>query len=311
MSGKKPAVEEPSKVRFPDVKIPPILPDSTLKYAWSLTLSFSGHDDAKLEAQYVRDAIKGIGIRVTKRVDNSEEEARADAIKDLRYFEAIEAAINSCVRNLLTITRGRNKNFEETDELLKSQIESINSLTNLSANLQSGLGRLASMTFGGATTGAIIAYFSPNLPTWVLPLSVAGIGALAYGVHETVIVPRSKRNVETELIKTEARRGMYFQQFVRRARTTLHSLLDDVLRIYSEVYGSPFHEEKFDDPAERRKIVADTLRGIENESPFVCKYLTKHYLEDKITRDLWVICESGREPEYCKHWEGAKTRIPS
>ena len=298
-------------MKLPDVKIPPILPDSALKYAWSLTLSFSGHENAQLEAQYVRDAIKGIRNRVTKRVDNGEGEARAGAIKDLRYFEAIEAAINSCVRNLLTITRGRNKNFEETDELLKSHIESINSLSNLSMSLQSGLGRLTSMTFGGATTGAIIAYFSPGLPPWVLPLSVAGVGALAYGVHEAVLVPRSKRKVEEGLIKTEARRAMYFQQYVQRARITLRSLLDDVLRIYSEVYGSPFHEEKYDDPAERRKIVADTLRGIENESPFVCKYLTKHYLEDKITRDLWVICESGREPEYCKCWEGTKTRKPS
>jgi len=303
MSGKKPAVEEPSKVRLPDVKIPPILPDSALKFAWSLTLSFSGYDDAKMEAQYVRDAIKGIKNRVTKRVDESDEKEKVEAIKDLTYFETIEVSIRSCVRNLLIITRGRNKNFEETDVLLKSQIESIASISKLSANLQSGIGRVASMTFGGATAGAIIASFWPGLPDWVLPLSVAAIGALAYGVHEALFVPWSKNKVEKELINTEARRGMYFQQYVQRCSTTLNSLLDDALRIYSEVYDSPYHEEKFNDPEERRKVVTDTLSGIENVSPFVCKHLTKHFLEGKITRDLWAICESGREPKYCEHWK--------
>ena len=155
------------------------------------------------------------------------------------------------------------------------------------------------MTFGGASVGAIVATFIPDLPSWVLPLVISAFGALAYGIHERIIVPRTRRRVEKELIKTEARRSLYFQQYVERSRAALRSLLDDSLAVYKAVYRSHYLPKEYGAEEKRWKVVNDTISGIENKAPFVCKYLTQHYLDEKIRPDLWVICESGRDIEKC------------
>lgn len=278
---------------------PPILPEMVLKYAWGLTIAHSEDKtvDAKAEADKIRNRLTELEKRFSDKAGSNY------TPQNKSYLEEVETAINSCMRNLHIIIQGRNLNFKETDSYLATQRDNIQSISKLTSNLGSSINRLSSMAVGGFSMGAIVVTVFPSVPQWAVPMLIFIAAALAYGFHEWKIVPWTRNKINIELVKTDIRRQMYFQSYVNRSKIVLKSLLDDVLTIYERVYGSPYRSDIYDLEEKRWEIVKNTITGIEDESPFVCKYLVKHYIEDKITPEFWVICESGRNVEDCPYYE--------
>jgi hypothetical protein len=91
---------------------------------------------------------------------------------------------------------------------------------------------------------------------------------------------------------------LYYDQYLTRVATTLTSLYLDLDRIHKNVFGQSYPVD-----ADVQVIVNEMLEGV--RSTF-CDYIHKHMNEEKITPELWSLCETGKATEGCFFWEGKK-----
>jgi hypothetical protein len=101
------------------------------------------------------------------------------AKKDLIYVDNVLSAIYACERNILSILRGRDLNFKQTDQLMENQIKNIESSDRLSKDLHSSIPRLFATGTGAAGTvfvGYLLSFFNVNIPDTVL-YAAAVVGA--------------------------------------------------------------------------------------------------------------------------------------
>ena len=98
-------------------------------------------------------------------------------------------------------------------------------------------------------------------------------------------------------------RGLYYDQYVRRVAEILLGLFLDLERIHRRVFQDNFETDMT--PAAVEKIVKGTLAGVR---PTLCRYTHKHMRENKITPELWTLCESGNLEAVgmCPLWEGQR-----
>ncbi len=320
-----------------------ILPERAVDLAWGLTLAYSSSkDDAVItSADDLRNRLKQIQTDMqqtaTKR-DNARDEIRKaleeaikggnrnaaqleklletaeasckDANKDLTYIENVISAITACNRNLLTIVRGRNQNFEQTDRLMASQIANIESSARLTANLQSVLPR-AFATGGGASGTIVVNYILDLTIHYTLPVEVlAAVATIAagcvYALYQWKIAPRNVVRSQQEIIKNNYRRDIYYRRYISRVVSTLSSLFDHTLSLYKKIYDQDYNP-LYNSVEEREKVVWTALGGKEGICGKFCPLLNEHYLTNKITPERWALCQTGEGYKECKEWPKTQT----
>lgn len=273
-------------------KKPPILPRQVVQFAWGLTIEHSSARDVDLQAKEIRDRMDEIKSNVYKTEDK----------KDILYIDNIYPAIANCVRTLLIIIRGRNTNFEETDSLSRMYIKNIESISRFTLDLQSAVGRITTMTFGGSSVGVILAYFFPNLPAFFLPFAVATAAAGAYALHELIIKPINRGMIEKVKIQNDYKRNLYYQQYVRRSKIALTAVFEEALYLYEEIYKDKY-DKKYDNKANREKFIENMMKSLEFK--FTCEYIHDCYADKifLINKERWETCESGEGCEKCDEWK--------
>ena len=279
--------------------IPPILPNEVMHWAWSLTIVHSG---TKKRAE-VEEQEKMIRTRMS---DVRTKVLEGDNAQDKKYMNAVFSAVDSCVRTLLVIIRGRDKNFEETDSLMEMYIKNNESISSFTLSLQSAFGRFAGMTFGGTSATAIVMTLFPNLPVWVFPLTLSAMGAISYALYEVFVTPWKLKKNMIARIKNDYQRDIYFQSYVNRCRDTLVGLLMNTFTIYKQIY-EVHYDDSFDNIETQRKFannaVNDSLGSLGLK--YCCEdihdcYEKKVFLtNESIERGRWATCESGEGNEKC------------
>ena len=269
---------------------PPILPREAVQWTWSLTIGQSGSSDAEVlreRQKEIQGYIDGIKDELGKTGKASQQ--------DIRYIDGVYAAINSCVRTLHIIIRGRDTNFKEVDKLKEVYLAKAEDIVTFSGNLQSAFGRIATMTIGGTSVTAIVAYYLPNLPVFVFPLVLAAAGAISFGVHEQFVKPWKRGENVKANVKNDYQRNQYYQQYVRRSKDALTGLFKETLDLFEEIYGKsydPVHNK----PGKKEEFVNSLLKPIEFENytcPIIHECFAKGIILDKKNLDRWPTCESG------------------
>jgi len=276
---------------------PPILPREAVQFTWALTIGQSGSADAeglRERQKDIQDYIDGIRSELVKKGKANQQH--------IRYIDAIYAAINSCVRTLHIIIRGRDTNFKEVDKLKEVYLAKAEAITTFSGNLQSAFGRIATITIGGTSATAIVAYYFPNLPTFVFPLVLAAAGAISFGVHEQFVKPwQQKENVKAS-IRNDYQRNLYYQQYVRRTKDALTRLFKETLDLYKEIYDGSY-DPKYDIPKNREEFTDNLLGPLGFNIPYICPNIhdcfAKGIILDKKNLDRWPTCESGEGYDKC------------
>lgn len=281
--------------------LPPILPEMTPNFAWGLTLGYSQDIEAKGRADKIRNRLEEIKRTVYEETKENKEKERADRL----HVDNVLAAIDSCERTLLTVIRGRNLNFKETDRLMETQIKNIESSSRVMLNLHSVLPRI--FATGGGAAGTVLVKFILNslfkieIPDEVLYSAAVVAAGVGYGIYQLVVAPKTSRRAQQQIIKNDYRRNLYYRQYLERSRGSLTALFSDTLNIYEKVYRKKY-ESKYDNEEERQKVVMNAMGGSEALSGRWCKKIHEHYHDNKITPVEWTTCESGIGYEKCSRW---------
>lgn len=265
--------------------LPPV---TAVRMVWARTGTFSSDPDSKLAAAMTEAAVKQLRDRAEK------EEPREE--KDY-IFSAI-VAMDAALRNLDIIQKGRELNFQENERLRQACLDSVAENIAFGNKARDFLKSLPTITIGGAGSVTLAASLQSSLK--LSDLQLWGIGltaaALGYLVHLGV-VRLMRRRTQMLYVVQDYERGLYYSQYVTRAAVELTSLYLDVDRIHKNVFGQSYQVE-----TEAQAIVGEMLKGIR---PTFCKYAHKHVRGQKVTPELWPLCETGGDaPVSCPYWEG-------
>lgn len=155
-------------------KFTTITPELGARIAWKIAGIYSENIEEKDSAKAVRHDIELAVKDVTHETEK-------------KYNQEAMILINSSLHNMQVAISGRNLNFKEVDKLRKQSQDNIAHFSQFSANLQSIIPRIGSMTLVGAGSGLtlneILMNVFPNLGNSLLPLILAlgaGIGYLGH-----------------------------------------------------------------------------------------------------------------------------------
>lgn len=283
--------------------VPPILPEMVPNYAWALTLGYSEDEEAKGRADNIRNRLEEIKRTVHEKAKGK----KADEIEsaDRLYVDSVLAAIDSCERTLLTIIRGRNQNFKETDRLMDTQIKNAEASSRVMLNFHSALPRVFA-TGGGAAGTVLVKFFLDSvfkieIPDEVLYSAAVVAAGAVYGIYQLMVAPETSKRAQQEIVKNDYRRNVYYKSYLARSRGSLNALFSEILNIYERVYGEKY-EPKYDNEEERQKVVMNAIGGSEALSGKWCPKIHEHYHKNKITPVEWTACESAIGYEKCSKW---------
>ncbi len=284
--------------------LPPILPEMVPNFAWGLTLKYSEDQEAKGRAEKIQTRIDQIKTDVYGKAKGKKADERENA--DRLYLDNVLAAIDSCERTLLTIIRGRNQNFDETNRLMEKQIKNAEASSTVMLNFQSALPRI--FATGGGAAGTVLVKFILNsmfkieIPDEVLYSAAVIAAGAVYGIYQWGIAPETRNRAQQEIVKNDYRRNLHYRAYLARCRGSLNALFSEILNVHEKVYGEKYCETKYDNIDEREKVVMNAMGGSEALSGKWCPKIHEHYHKDKITPVEWTTCESAIGYEKCEKW---------
>jgi hypothetical protein len=263
------------------------LPPSTgIRIAWGLTGKFPKSEGSELSAVYAEAALKDI-----------EQQAQNDAT-ELKYVTGAKGMIFSSLRSLDTIYKGRELNFTENEKLRSVYLDTIKENIDFGNKARDFLKSLPTMTIGsaGGVSLASVLGLQGNL------LIGLGFVLAATGYLVNVLIVRLMRKRTQRLyVKEDYDRDLYYDQYVTRIAMNLTSLYMDLNRLHKNVFNVPYSDE-----GEIKDIVENVLGGVRST---LCVYIQKHMDEQKITPELWPLCETGNKEavKLCRYWEGRRS----
>jgi hypothetical protein len=237
-------------------------------------------------------------------LSKAEAELKKKAV-NLKYLDNINAAISASERNLHTIVKGRDQNFEQTDSLMKTQIANIESSARLSKDLHSSIPRLFA-TGGGASGTVLVGYISQQALGYTIPVEATAAAAAIvagafYGIYQWKVAPKNIERSQQEIVKNDYRRGIYFKQYVDRIVAALGALFDQTLNIYERVYGEEY-DAKYHDEEEKQTLIWSILGGKEAICGKKCGKIYQHYAKNIIKPENWASCETGEGSKDCIYY---------
>ena len=264
-------------------------PRDAIDIAWARTDELSTNEDIRKNAERAKKRMDEIIAIAEKGSDE----------KEKRYIRSAYVAIESAYRNLITITNGRNNNYNEIRELRKQQSEDIQSLATFGLSLRSTLPKVAEMTIGGISVGTLFnelfVRMFPSLGPSAFLIFLALGAAIAYVISETIINPEIVKMKQNAIIKLDYELDLYYQQYVKRSKKALIALYDYVERLHATNFNEKYNE-KTNAIIEVDKLFA----GIDTT---MCIYVSTCFDEKNINHKNWAICESGETTDKCDHFK--------
>jgi len=259
-------------------------PPVAIKLAWGLTGRFPNEEYSKNNAVLIEDMMKEARERAKNHDDPKEEE----------YVEQAVALILASFRNLETIFKGRNLNFDDNEKLRSKYMESIEENIDFGNKIQNILKSVPTMTITTAA-GTI------TLVQWLKlsPIQGWGVGlacaALGYMIN-LGIVKIMRRRIQYQYIDQDYDRNLYYSRYVTQIDMALKLLYLDIDRLHNRIFKTKYMPETSVD-----KVIDDILKSIQ---PTFCEYIHKHKKKGIITPELWSLCETGNieAVKHCKFW---------
>jgi len=278
-------------------------PDTAVYLVWAYTSIFSAKKPVKQdEENSVEEQTKSDEkyLRPFTILTESEIKDIYDQIgnddKQKEYVKDAIDAMNSCLRSLDTIYKGRELNFKENEKLRLAYLASVEENINFGIKVKDFLKSLPSITIGsagGITLGDYVYNLSGN-PLWIFGLTLTGafLGYLIY----FWIVKLSITKKQKLYVKHDYERDLYFLDYLDRVSDSLISLYNQLEVLHHKIY------DQNNSDLSGKEFVKGVLTGIEAN---LCEHIYIHMKEKKITPELWPICETGNIEalKYCPHYK--------
>jgi len=257
-------------------------PSTGVRIAWALTGKFPKSEESKLSASLAEAALNDI-----------EAQAKLDPT-ELKYVTGAKAMVQSSLRSLDTIYKGRELNFGENEKLRLAYLDTVKENLDFGNKAKDFLKSLPTMTIGSA--GGVTIASALGMKGNILIGFGFVLAALGYLIN-VLIVRLMRKRTQMLFIKEDYDRDLYYDQYVARVTMTLASLYLDLNRHHEKIFG-----QAYSSGGNVGNVIDDILSGI--KATF-CKCVHKHMNQKKITPKLWPICETGDKEaiKYCRYWE--------
>jgi hypothetical protein len=253
-------------------------PPTAVRMVWALTGAFSDDVSSKENAALVETVLKGLLSRAEKE--------RGTYPLEYEYVIAAYATLQSSLRSLDTVYKGRTLNFYENEQLREAYLNNVRDSLNFGKTLQDFLKSLPTMTITAAGGITFFQWLGQRVPVFddpaVLALLGLGLAGIGYGIN-LLFVRISRRQMQFNYVRQDYDRGLYYEQYVNRVQLILNALLNDLERLHERVFGLPYLAED-DNPVQ---IVADLLKDVR---PTHCLLIHQHMRQGVITPKLWPTC---------------------
>jgi len=275
-----------------EIEVSSLLPPFTaIRLVWARTGSFTDDPHSQLASVLAENSQKEI-IALAK-------SGKDQNFKEYQYVIDAAATMDAGIRNLDIVYKGRQDNFKDNEKLRDTYLASIQDTQEFGKSLKDVLRSLPTMTIG-SVSGIAFAEKILNIKgeaLWGVGLGLAAVGYLV----NLAFVRYSRGRKQRLFIMQDYERSMYYEQYVNRGAAILYSLYLDIDRIHKAIFGKeyPIGEKTVGD------LIENILVGVR---PTFCKYIHKHMRDDKITPELWVLCETGNpeETKNCPIWKTEK-----
>lgn len=260
-------------------------PEIAVKIAWGLTGEFCDSPHSKKYASSAELELEGIKNRAK------------DNVLEKEYVSRVIVAIYANMRNLDTIYKWRNLNFNENKKLRDVYLE--NAQENAATGIKAGevIKSIPTMTFTGAGGITLAQFFdASDILSYGFGLFAAGLGAAA----QIYALRRFRRKEIWNYIRQDYERNLYYQKYLEKVTIILTHLYKLVSNIHIDVFDEEYSSEGGSISFE------EFLAGIQ---PKFCQYIHKHLNDKKykkrIKADIWVLCETNSEiaERFCPHFE--------
>ncbi len=304
--------------------LPPI---AAVRIVWACTGTFSKDKDLRLSTFLIDKAMKDIKSLLKnkennskgKKGKNSENDNRIEKEKiekEKQYLTRAMIAMNSCLRSMHTMYKGRDLNFEENTKLREAYLKSLEENIDFGNRLRDFLKSLPTMTIGGGS-GAFLSqsikdsligagrlpggFDLEEVSLWIL----VALGLAVGYFFNDLLVRWSRKRKQMLYIINDYERNIYYDYYIERVEALLGSLYTDLNQIYEEIFHPPYDKrDGGESEKEKRKNTHNMIKDLIGARPIRCVYINKHMREKKITPGKWAICETGlkKDRERCIHW---------
>ena len=252
-----------------------LLPPATaVRIAWARTGRFAPDEHSQYSATIAEDVLKELKAQ-----------SQGDP-RENRYVLGAAAAIDACLRNLDTIYKGRQLNFQENDKVRKTHLDTIQDNLEFGSKARDLLKSMPGMVIGGAGSITLAQVFLPNWPAPRLASLGLLCAALGYLVMWAISwwMAKEKRKL---YVREDYERDLYYQQYVDRVTCTLIALYLDIDRLHRNAFAELY-------PAGRaaEAVVREMLAGVR---PTFCPRIHEHMRDGAIEPKQWPVCETGDE----------------
>jgi hypothetical protein len=264
-----------------------LLPPSTaIRLAWALTGAFSVNNP---ESQLIASEAKNNLENIKKRAFELKE-------PEMSYVTNAAVDIDSTMRTLDTIYKGRELNITENDQLRKIYLDNIEESLKFGQSAKDVVKSLPAMAIttgaGTVTLNQLLSSF--NLPAWSMWLIGLGMAGIGYIIN-LFFVWNSRKTKQNLYVRQDYERDLFYSQYLNRVRITLINLYNDIDRLHEADFDIPYPKKENETAT---KLVDDLLQGA---LPTMCKNVHLHMKSGMITPNMWSVCETGGNPvESCK-----------
>lgn len=328
-------------------------PSTAVQITWACTGTFSKDKDLRLSTflldkamtdmkSLLKDKEKDLKKRIDEGEKGTEIENEKKQIEDeKKYLTRAMIAMNSCLRSLHTMYKGRELNFEENTKLRNAYLDSLKENIDFGNRLRDILKSLPTMILGAAgsisvsqtSIGEFIRQSLSNLGLspealaakeaaegaakeaaegavvdWAFLAILAALGLAIGYIFNDLLVRWSRKRKQMLYIINDYERNIYYDRYIEQVETSLESLYRKLNQIHNEVFSGPYDEgesrkkEKNNEEKERDKN--SMIEELIGAKPKRCDYFNRHMREKKITPGQWTICETGwkDDSKRCPHW---------
>lgn len=273
-----------------------LLPTVTaVRWVWAMTGKFSNDESSRTSALYVEDTLSQI-----------EKEAQETTIPEEKsYVTAAVATMKSSLRNMEIAYKGRTLNFDENEKLREAYLESVTESVSFGKSAKDFLTSLPAMTIGGASGITVVQALIPDISgvaLWAIGLAASAAGYLV----NLWFVGRSRQIKQKLYVLQDYERGLYYEQYLSRARESLFGLFQDLERIHKQVFQENYETDT--DPSKVWGKIDNILAGAHSTW---CPYVHQHMKDKKVVPENWTLCESGNSEAIrkCQFWKDMREPI--
>ena len=217
---------------------------------------------------------------------------KAEGLESQYFFRAM-MLMDSSLRNLEIIYKGRELNFEENGQLRTAYLDVVANNVTFGQSANDVVKSLPTMAFTGAAGSLVVSETFDFLTNFQVAMVIMGFAAVGFLLN-LIWVRFTQDKKLKNYIEQDYERSIYYEDYLQRTKDVLLNLYQDLNSLHRIVFSQPY--ATIEEENAELKGIANLINGVE---PHLCPKFHKHVAQGITSYSLWPRCETGLMYEEC------------